>query len=63
MPQPETVSTRPGYVWITGNYKWEKGAYEWMPGHWERERAKQQYRPSRWELRGKFYIFIEGSWN
>ena len=61
-PQVETVTVRPGFVWIKGRWNWVNGQWDWVPGHWERERANMMWVAGRWELQGGRYIWVEGSW-
>lgn len=61
-PQVETVSARPGYVWIRGRWDWQNGQWAWVGGHWERERVGYGYSDGRWERRGNSWHWIEGSW-
>ena len=58
-----TVSTRPGYVWIDGNWVWKSNGWQWQEGHWER----QPYRDARW-VPGHYsypdgrHIYVPGDW-
>lgn len=61
-PQVETVSARPGYVWLRGRWDWQNGQWMWIGGHWERERSGYAYSDGRWERRGNSWHWIEGNW-
>ena len=61
-PQVETVSARPGYVWIRGRWDWQNGQWMWIGGHWERERAGYAFSDGRWERRGNSWHWVEGNW-
>lgn len=62
-PRPETVTPRPGYVWVAGQWDWKSGAYAWTAGHWERERAGKQWRTGRWEQNGDRWKYTDGGWD
>jgi len=57
------VSPGPGFVWIPGFYRVERGAYLWVPGRWDRPpRARAVWVPARWvHDRGGWYV-VEGHW-
>jgi hypothetical protein len=61
-PQVETVTVRPGFVWIKGRWNWTNGQWAWMGGHWERERAGYVWSEGRWERRGNRWVWVDGSW-
>lgn len=61
-PQVETVSARPGYVWVRGRWDWRGGQWTWVGGHWQRQRAGYMWREGRWERRGNSWHWVEGSW-
>lgn len=61
-PQVETVSVRPGFVWVRGRWDWRGGQWTWIGGHWERQRAGYAWTEGRWERRGNSWHWIEGSW-
>jgi len=58
-----SVSTRPGYVWVDGNWTWKSNGWEWQEGHW----ARQPYRDARW-VAGHYsyqdgrHIYVPGYW-
>ena len=58
----EYYDTRPGYIWIGGNWNWVGGQWQWYGGHYERERAGYNYAPGRWEPRGGRYVWVGGEW-
>lgn len=62
-PQVETVSARPGFVWVRGRWDWQNGQWAWVGGHWERERVGYAWTEGRWERRGNSWHWIEGSWS
>jgi hypothetical protein len=34
--EARVVSPGPGYVWVAGYQRWERGGYVWVPGRWVR---------------------------
>jgi hypothetical protein len=60
----ERFAPRPGFVFITGRWDWDRRAHKWswIPGHWERERRGQKWRDARWELRNGEYVLVDGDW-
>ncbi|HXW96311.1 MAG TPA: YXWGXW repeat-containing protein [Gemmatimonadales bacterium] len=58
------VAPGPGYVWIAGNWRWERGDYVWGPGHWAvAERGYHRWEPGHWRhARGGWY-WIDGRWS
>ena len=55
--------TRPGYVWIDGDWAWKSHGWEWEEGHW----ARQPYRDARWvaghySYRDGQHIYVPGYW-
>ena len=62
-PQIETVSARPGFVWVRGRWDWRGGQWQWIGGHWERERAGYAWAEGRWERRGNGWYWVEGTWS
>jgi hypothetical protein len=58
----EYYDTRPGFVWIGGNWNWSGGQWVWYNGHYERERAGYSYAPGRWEPSGGRYVWVGGEW-
>ena len=61
-PQVETVSERPGYLWVHGRWDWQNGQWAWIGGHWDRERAGYAWTEGRWERRGNSWHWIDGTW-
>lgn len=61
--QVETVTSRPGYLWVHGRWDWQNGQWQWVGGHWERERAGYAWSEGRWERRGNSWHWIEGTWS
>ena len=62
-PQVETVTVRPGYVWVRGRWDWRDGRWQWIGGRWEVERRGYQWSEGRWELQGNYYVWVEGRWD
>ena len=62
-PQIETVSARPGYVWVRGRWDWQNGQWAWVGGHWERERSGYAWQEGRWEQRGNAWHWVDGTWS
>jgi len=53
----------PGYVWVSGHWRWEHGGYAWRPGHWARPpSAGAVWVPAQWVNRGGAWYFKEGHW-
>jgi hypothetical protein len=61
-PQPETVNSRPGFVFAPGHWDWREGKWVWVAGHWERERAGKEWHPGRWDQQNGRWVFIDGAW-
>ena len=61
-PRVETVTARPGFLFIKGRWNWQNGQWVWVDGRWERERAGYAYSDGRWERRGNRWEWIEGTW-
>ena len=59
----EIVVTRPGFLYVHGNWRREGGRWAWNDGHYERERANQRYVEGRWQRRGpRQHIWVQGGW-
>jgi len=64
-PKFKAPAARPGYVWISGHYRWSKkgGSYEWVRGHWEGARAnKAAWTPGHWSKQGGCWMWTAGYW-
>ena len=61
-PRQETVTVRPGFVFIHGNWQRDHGAWAWHDGRYERERANQRYVEGRWQRQGNRRVWVEGQW-
>lgn len=61
-PRVETVTYRPGYVWVHGNWARDGGRWAWRPGRFIAERHNQVYVEGRWERRGNRHVWVEGGW-
>ncbi|MBS1118246.1 MAG: hypothetical protein H6Q90_474 [Deltaproteobacteria bacterium] len=60
--QVETVTVRPGFVWIRGRWDWQNGQWAWVGGRWERERVGYTRQHGHWERRGNAWHWVEGRW-
>jgi hypothetical protein len=58
----ESVSYRPGYVWVSGHYVRDGRHWRWNNGYYIRDRPNYVYTQPRWERRGRGYVYVEGSW-
>ncbi|HUJ62024.1 MAG TPA: YXWGXW repeat-containing protein [Kofleriaceae bacterium] len=58
----ETVTYRPGYVWIHGRWDRDNGRWAWRGGHYERERAGKMYVEGRWRRDHDHYVWVNGTW-
>jgi hypothetical protein len=57
------VSPGPGYVWIPGYYRYDRGGYLWVAGRYERApRARARWVPAHWERDRRGWYFVEGRW-
>ena len=57
------VSPGPGFVWVPGFYRRERGAYVWVPGRWDRPpRARAVWVPARWVHDRRGWYVVEGHW-
>lgn len=56
------VQPRAGYVWIEGNWQYERGRWVWHEGYWVRERAGQIWVPGAWIQVGARWHWREGRW-
>jgi hypothetical protein len=57
------VSPGPGYVWIPGYYRNERGGYVWIGGHYERSpRARARWVPGHWENSRRGWYYVDGHW-
>ncbi|MDQ3299819.1 MAG: hypothetical protein M3619_24840 [Myxococcota bacterium] len=61
-PRVETVTVRPGHVWVRGRWDWRGNQWTWVDGHWERERSGYAWSEGRWERRGSSWHWVEGRW-
>ena len=58
----ERYDSRPGFVWVSGNWNWDGGQWVWVNGHYERERRGHRWRQSRWEQQNGAWISVTGGW-
>src|SRR3954466_12083630 len=61
-PREEVVVSRPGYVYVHGNWHRDGGRWRWHEGRYERERPHHRYVEGRWERRGRNRVWVEGGW-
>jgi len=61
-PRYETVSFRPGYVFVHGNWARRGHRWVWRDGYYERERPGYVYIHGRWDRRGNQYVWVNGGW-
>src|SRR4051794_8175799 len=61
-PRAVVVETRPGFVFVQGNWYRSGNRWDWREGHWERERAGYVWEEGRWENRGRGHVWVEGRW-
>jgi hypothetical protein len=61
-PREEVVVSRPGFLYVHGNWHRDGGRWAWHEGHYERERAGHRYVEGRWERRGNRRIWVDGGW-
>lgn len=61
-PRAETVSYRPGYVWVNGYHERVGRHWRWRDGYYVRERPGYVYVQPRWERRGRGYVYVRGEW-
>ncbi|MGH7635700.1 MAG: hypothetical protein ACRENC_18375, partial [Gemmatimonadaceae bacterium] len=61
-PRVETVTMRPGYIYIKGRWNWQNGNWAWVGGHYENQRAGYAWTEGRWENRGNRWEWVDGSW-
>jgi len=62
-PQEEVVVTRPGYIYVHGNWRHDRGRWEWNGGHYEQARTNQRYVEGRWQRRSNHqHVWVQGGW-
>jgi hypothetical protein len=53
----------PGYAWVPGHWRWERGAYVWRAGHWTRPPSSGAvWVPAQWVKHGGAWYFKDGHW-
>ena len=65
-PAPRVIavpSSRSGYVWAPGYWRWNGRDHVWVDGTWVRERQGSRWVPAHWEERGDRWHFEEGHWD
>ena len=53
------ASPGPGYIWVPGYYRYDRGAYVWVGGRYERPpRGRARWVPGHWQnsRRGLYYV-------
>ena len=61
-PREETVSARPGFIWVGGYWTLREGQWAWLAGHWEREHAGMVMLGARWEMHDGKYELVPPHW-
>lgn len=61
--EPRVVAPGPGYVWVSGFYRWDGVRYAWIAGRWELPpRARAAWVPGHWVRERHGWYFVEGHW-
>ncbi len=56
-------SPGPGFMWIGGNWRWEREDYVWVSGRWERpSRPNGRWESGSWRHHKNGYYWTEGRW-
>src|SRR5262249_12846836 len=58
----ETIASRPGYVWVHGNWVHGRRGWQWREGYYLREQPGYVYVQGRWERSGRQYVWVNGGW-
>lgn len=54
----------PGYVWVDGYWRWDRGRYVWAPGVWQRPPyAGAYYTHGHWDHYPDGWHYHEGHWD
>jgi hypothetical protein len=67
-PPPERaevipIRPGPGFVWIRGFWRWDRGDYFWVPGHWTAvQRGHHHWVPGHWRHSRRGWFYVEGYW-
>jgi len=56
------VSPGPGYVWTSGNWKWNGRKYYWKEGSWQRSKAGSTWKSGYWEHNANGYKWHKAHW-
>jgi len=56
------VAPRPEYVWVDGDWRWQRGKYVYSNGYWSKPRAKKVYVTGDWVHTNKGYYWKKGYW-
>ena len=56
------VDSRPGYVWVDGQYNWVNGQWVWYDGYWVPERTGYVYVAGYWRPHGSRYVYVQPTW-
>lgn len=53
----------PGYLWVSGDWKWQGNKYVWHNGYWAAPPKKgAMWYPGHWKKDNKGYYWIPGKW-
>lgn len=61
-PRAVVVESRPGYVWVHGNWELQNGYWVWRDGYWVRDRPGYVYIQGRWVHDGGRQRYVRGYW-
>lgn len=54
----------PGYIWIDGYWRWDRGRYVWVPGVWQRPPyAGAYWSHGHWDRYPEGWRYHEGHWD
>jgi len=64
----EVVYFRPpaparGYVWVSGDWVWNRGNYQWREGHWDRPHRRSNWVDGHWQNTRGGYRWVPGHWS
>jgi WXXGXW repeat (2 copies) len=61
--ESRTVSPGPGYVWVSGHWRWTGAEYVWVQGSWLRQpRPTGVWVAGHWVKRPGGWVWVEGHW-
>ena len=61
-PRGHAGESRPGYVWIEGNWMRDGGQWDWVQGRWEAEQPGYVWVQGRWQREGQGWRWRPGRW-